>query len=292
MTGGRKIWHFYALLTIFLWASAYVYTKVALAAFSPGPLGFLRCAAALAALVVICFVKKAAPPPLSLKTTGLFILSGAAGFSVYLYLFNNGAGLLTASASCLIISTAPVITALGGFIIYREKFPPLAWAAMAVEFGGIMVMTMKGGPLTLNSGLAWMLGAALAISAYNLIQRAASRSHSALMATTAAFLTGTAMLSFYSRQAVRELAQASAGQIAVVIFLGLGPSAAAYLAWTKALALSDKPGAVANYMFLTPFVATVLGYLIINEKPDTATLTGGAIILSGLGLFNFAARQK
>lgn len=39
-------------------------------------------------------------------------------------------------------------------------------------------------------------------------------------------------------------------------------------------------------MFVTPFLTTILGFIMINEKPDKSTLLGGVIILSGLFIFN------
>ena len=39
-------------------------------------------------------------------------------------------------------------------------------------------------------------------------------------------------------------------------------------------------------MFVTPFLTTILGFIMINEIPDKATILGGIIILSGLFIFN------
>ena len=36
----------------------------------------------------------------------------------------------------------------------------------------------------------------------------------------------------------------------------------------------------------TPFLTTILGFIIIGEIPDKATILGGIIILTGLFLFN------
>ena len=43
----------YAFATVVLWSTAYVYTKVALVFFTPGPLGLVRCAVASLAFLVI-----------------------------------------------------------------------------------------------------------------------------------------------------------------------------------------------------------------------------------------------
>ena len=39
-------------------------------------------------------------------------------------------------------------------------------------------------------------------------------------------------------------------------------------------------------MFVTPFLTTILGFVMMGEVPDKATILGGIIILFGLFLFN------
>lgn len=118
-------WHYYALGTIGLWASAYVFTKVALNSFSPVPLGLLRCAVASAALLTILAFKKELWPPL--RAWPEFILSGAVGFALYLILFNRGAGFLSATTSCIVISISPILTAFMGAALFKERLPAPAW---------------------------------------------------------------------------------------------------------------------------------------------------------------------
>ena len=76
----------YAFLTVTLWSSAFVFTKVALLAFTSPALGFLRC---LVASVVLCglLAVKRVPLPRLRDVPGL-LLSGALGFAIYLLVFN------------------------------------------------------------------------------------------------------------------------------------------------------------------------------------------------------------
>ena len=88
--------HCYALCAVVLWSSAYVFTKVALASFTPATLGFLRCA--VAALALLCLAARRAKP--AARDWPIFLLSGILGFSLYLWLFNTGQAGLTAATSC------------------------------------------------------------------------------------------------------------------------------------------------------------------------------------------------
>ena len=72
-----------------------------------------------------------------------------------------------------------------------------------------------------------------------------------------------------------------------MLVLGIGSSAIAYVSWAKAFSKAKKTSQVSNYMFVTPFLTSILGFLLAGEVPDQATLIGGAIILLGVLLFNF-----
>ena len=74
-----------------------------------------------------------------------------------------------------------------------------------------------------------------------------------------------------------------------VIFLGVFPSALAYLLWAKALSFAATTSDVTKFMFLTPLLSFVLGYVVISELPGVETWIGGALILSGLALFHIQA---
>ncbi|MDL2226223.1 DMT family transporter [Deltaproteobacteria bacterium OttesenSCG-928-M10] len=277
-------WHCLALGAVVLWAYSYVFTKVALEHFSPIPLGLLRNAIAMAALSAVLWLRGKRFPPL--RDWPRFILSGAMGFSLYLILFNSGAGLLTATTSCVIISTTPILTALWGSRVFGEKMAPAAWLAMALEFGGILILTLWNGVFAVNHGVLLVLGAAVTMSVYNITQKAYAKDYSPLETTTFSFCTATVMLLFWLPETAREMAAAPPAQVMVAVSLGLGPSAAAYFLWSKALARAGRAGVAANYMFLTPLFALALGYLVISELPDAGTVIGGLVIMAGLVLFN------
>ena len=59
-----------------------------------------------------------------------------------------------------------------------------------------------------------------------------------------------------------------------LIFLGIFASAIAYVTWTIALSKAKKTLEVSNYMFVTPFFATMLGFLLNHEVPTLSTAIG------------------
>lgn len=279
----------YAILTISLWSSAYVFTKVALQYYSFSSLALLRCAVASICLGVILVVqKKPFPGAASLSH---FFLSGATGFALYILVFNIGSDALNPTTSCIIISTSPIITALLALICFREKLERLKWIAIGVAFCGILVMTLWDGDLFISKGIFWMLAAAILISIYNILQRSLSKSIEPLTITAYSFFAGTILLAPFLPEAVAEIHNASAYQIWLVVFLGAFPSAIAYLFWAKALSLTPSTSNVSNYMFLTPFLALLLDYIVTSNLPGIATFIGGGIIMASLIVFLWASRK-
>ncbi len=281
--GSNAACHGYALLTVILWSSAYVFTKVALHHFTSPALGFLRCA--VASLVLLVFVVAQRLPLPRLAHIPVFIFSGAMGFGLYMLVFNKGSETLSATTSCVLIATSPIISALLARFLFKERIGGMGWVAIALSFCGILLMTLWDGTLTMSWGMVWMLSAALCIGAYNVVQRWLSAYYSALQITAYSFFFGTLLLVWYVPQALAEFAASPVNYRLLIVFLGVFPSAIAYLLWTRALASTTKISTVTNYMFLTPFLALVLEYTIIAQVPGTGTFLGGGVILASLALF-------
>ncbi|MDR2934786.1 MAG: DMT family transporter [Candidatus Adiutrix sp.] len=281
--------HCYALATVLLWSSAYVFTKVAMEHFSFASLGFLRCAVASVVLAAALAVKKTPRPPAA--ELPWFILSGAAGFALYLLAFNRGSVWLNPTTSCLVISTAPLITALLARFGLGEGLTAAGWGALLSAFGGVAIMMLGEGAVTFSRGIFWMLLAALLISVYNLVQRKLAAGRDSLTITAYSFFSAAILLAWGAPRALEEGLEASPGHLAVAVYLGVFPSALAYLLWVKALALAPRTSAVTSYMYLTPLLALLLEYLILAETPGLGTWLGGVVILGSLVLFNRKGRR-
>lgn len=281
----KDSFHPYAMVTILFWSLAYVLTRLTLQYFSAFSLGFLRYLVASGALAVIAVTTKMQLP--CRKDIPWFLTAGAIGFFFYMIAFNQGQATVTAATGSVVIATVPVITALLARFVYREKLMKFQWMAIVVEFVGVVVLTLMNGTFSVNPGLLWLFLAALALSIYNLLQRKLTRQYTALQASTYSILFGTCLLAIFAPAAAKEIAQAPGIQYFYLAVLGIGSSAIAYVCWAKAFSKARKTSQVSNYMFITPFLTSILGFLLAGEVPDTATLIGGSIILLGVLLFNF-----
>ena len=284
----KNSFHIYAMITILFWSLAYVLTRLSLQYFTPFSLGFLRYFIASCTLIIVAVISKIKLP--HKKDLPWFMLAGALGFFFYMIAFNQGQKTVTASTGSIVISTVPVLTALIARVVYKEKLSHLQWLAIAIEFAGVTVLTLMNDVLSINIGLLWLFLAALALSLYNLLQRKLTKTYSALQTSAFSIFFGTILLAIFLRVSVSEALNAPAIQWFYLAILGIFSSAIAYAAWSRAFAKAEQTSQVSNYMFITPFLTSVLGFIIADEVPEPSAIVGGGIILSGVFLFNFGGK--
>ena len=215
-----------------------------------------------------------------------FIFAGFTGFFLYMVTFNTGTQYVNAATSSFVIATVPLITSILASFVYSEKLSVKQWIAIAIECIGIGILTLYGRDFTINAGILWLIAAALAMSIFNIIQRKLTRTYKALHATTYSILFGTLLLSIYSPRAIIEIQNAPIHQILIVLVMGIFSSAIAFISWSKAMEIADNTASVSNYMFFTPFITTILAFLVAGEKPEVSSLIGGVIIILGAFLFS------
>ncbi|WP_058913872.1 DMT family transporter [Entomohabitans teleogrylli] len=283
MNRDRLFSQLYAFVTVAMWSGAYVVTKISLQHFTAGPLGLLRCGLAAICLMTLLIWRRQLT--VSLRDIPVFVLSGACGFALYFLAFNTGSLSVNPTTGSVIIALCPVFTSLLAQRVFREKLTVRKWLATAVAFSGVLVMLLWEGSLQMSRGVIWMLGAAVLLSIYNLLQRGLASRFSPLQITAWSFLFGTLLLSGSLPEALLGIRDAPPLHLLLVVFLGVFPGALAYVTWSRALAIAEQTSQVTNWMFVTPFMALLLEYGVTGQFPGVATFVGGGIIISALVCF-------
>ena len=98
------------------------------------------------------------------------------------------------------------------------------------------------------------------------------------------------MLAVFLPVSLQEFRVAPPIQLLYIVILGIFSSAIAYVTWAQALKKATRTSSVSNYMFITPFLTTLLGFVLTHEKPDGSTIAGSLVILTGVLIFNFGDR--
>lgn len=280
----------FAMTTVFIWSSAFPLTKVATEYIDPNNLGLLRCSIASVMLLIIgkmCRIRLPQKP----AHYGLFLVSGGLGFSLYMISFNTGMVTLSSAIGSLVIATVPVLTAVGATVLYKEKINSIGWLCIGTAFAGVCVLLLWGEDVQVGPGIAWIWCAALVFCSYNLINRKLlSMGYTAIECVTWSMVAGAFWLLPFAGEAIGQAAAAPISAMAVVFYLGIMPSATAYLLWSKAFALVKRTSEVTNYQFTTPLISTVLGFIILGEVPGISTVVGGMIIIASIVVFGIKGR--
>ena len=279
----QKYWVF-STITVLLWGSSSVLIRMTFGSFSALTLTSTRTWIAAVTLLVICVIKKLPPP--RLRDIPIFLLAGAAGIVLQTIFFNLGFELVTAATGNVILASCPIFTAVIARFLFKERIRPLGWVFTGVSFVGILILVLWGGVLSINIGVLWVLISAICLAVYNLTQRQLTTTrYSAISSSAYSMIAAALLISPLLPSTIFDIAAAPPSALVVAFYLGAGGSAVAFLAWTKAFSLAKRTADVANFLYLPPFIATIIAFAVFRELPDWGTVLGGVVILFGLWMF-------
>ncbi|MFF3463440.1 DMT family transporter [Streptomyces sp. NPDC001984] len=272
-----------ALVTVVLWASAFVSIRSAGGAYSPGALALGRLLAGVVALGVIWGVRREGWPPRG-AWRGIAI-SGVLWFGFYMVTLNWGEQQVDAGTAALVVNVGPLLIALLGARLLGDPMPPRLLAGMAVSFAGAVTvgLSMSGGGGSSLLGVVLCLLAAVAYAAGVVAQKPALAQGSALQVTFFGCLIGAVACLPFTGQLVHEAAGAPVSATLNMVYLGIFPTAIAFTTWAYALArtTASRMGATT---YAVPALVVLMSWLALGEVPGPLTLAGGVLCLAGVAV--------
>ena len=284
--------YLFAVAAIIFFASSFPFSRFGLKHFSPEALGFLRCALASIALLIIGKFNKLRAP-FKLKHIGLFFLSGALGFALYLIFFNIGLRSITAATGSIIIATTPIMTASAASIIYGEKISKAGSISILTAFCGVLIILLWEGILSVDIGILWTMSAAVSFCGYNILSRKlAKMGYTSIEIVTYSVICAAIILSPFCIEGYKELISADLKYIGSLLYLGIFTSALGYFFFNKGIEIAEKTSDVTNFLFFNPLLASILSYLTLGETLNKGTAIGGTIIIVSIIVFALKGEQK
>jgi drug/metabolite transporter (DMT)-like permease len=270
-------------ITLLMWASAFVVIRSTGRHLSPGTLALTRLTVGSLALGVAMLVRRA-PMPARQAWAGS-ALSGILWFAAYTLALNAAERWVDAGTSSLLVNMGPLFIALLAGWLLHEGFPRPLLGGCVLAFSGAGVIALSAS----GHGTHELLGAGLCVLAAALYaagvvaQKPALRYAPALPVTWLACTVGAVALLGFAPQAVHELAHASAATLAGAVYLGLGPTATAFLLWAYVLAQSDA-GRLGATTYLVPPLVVLMSWIALDQTPPLLALPGGLLCLAGVAV--------
>lgn len=277
--------HLSALITILIWGTTFISTKVLLSDFQPVEILFFRFIIGLLALFLI-YPRRLQGTTLRQEFT--FAAAGLCGICLYYLLENIALTYTMASNVGVIISVAPFFTAILShlFLKKEEKMGAGFFIGFAVAMVGIVLISTNGASLKLNPfGDVLALLAAFIWACYSILSRRISEyAYNTILTTRRIFCYGIlfmipAMFLFDFKPGLQRFADPV--HLLNLLFLGLGASALCFVTWNSAVKLL---GAIKTsvYIYLVPVITVAASFLILHEPLTWATCAGTILTLGGL----------
>ena len=287
MENKNYIGHFTAALTILIWGTTFISTKVLLEDFQPVEILVFR--------FILGFVILLLLSPRRLKTKGpgeelLFVGAGLSGICLYYLLENIALTYTLASNVGVIISVAPFFTAILAHLFMREeeKLRIPFFIGLFLAMAGIILISFNGAELKLNpAGDLLALLAALVWAVYSILSRKiSSLGYPVVLTTRRTFFYGLLFMipaSFLLDFRLNGAPLLKPVNLLNILYLGAGASALCFVTWNFSV---KKLGAVKTsiYIYLVPVITVVTSVLILHEQMGLMSALGVLLTLAGLGL--------
>jgi drug/metabolite transporter (DMT)-like permease len=279
-----------AALTMLLWASGFVAIRAAASHFSPGALALGRLLIASAVLGLILLIRREGWP-VRAAWPGI-IGSGVLWFGIYMVALNWAEESVDAGTAAMLLGMGPILVALLSNRLLREKITRFLQIGLAVSFAGSILVGISVSDSGRNSvfGMFLCLVAAVSFAVATVCQKPALRHGSILQVVTFSCIVGSVACLPFAGQLVSQISDAPTHATLNVLYLGLFPTALAFIAWGYALARVGA-GRLGVTTYVVPALVVVISWVALSEVPGWLTFGGGALCLIGVAISGMRERS-
>jgi drug/metabolite transporter (DMT)-like permease len=289
-----KILYFRLVLVTLFWGGTFIAGRIAGETFDPYVTAFGRFLVASVLLLLILWQREGKLARLS-RQQFLWIVAGSlTGIVAYNLLFLRGLQLIEANRASLIIALNPVVIMSAAAILGIERMTRGRFAGILIALLGVSIVLTQGNLAAIGStigpGELMLAGCVLSWSAYTLIGRKLLEDLSPLAVTTYACVFGCIGLGVLASSRLATIFETGPMALLPTFYLGIFGTVLGFV-WYYDGVKEIGPTRSGIFINLVPGWAVLLSAVVLGEKIGAATLFGGAVIVAGVMLTNYA-RQK
>ncbi|HEY7225407.1 MAG TPA: DMT family transporter [Micromonosporaceae bacterium] len=277
-------------VTMLLWASAFIAIRAVGEHYSPGAMALGRLAVGSVVLSLVAAIRRPRIP--RGRTLGLLVAYGVAWFALYTVSLNAAERHLDAGTAALLVNLGPILIAVLAGVYLHEGFPRGLVTGIVIAFAGVLTITFAT-----STGERDLTGVLLAVASAGLyavgvlLQKRALAGTQPLPATWLGCLAGALACLPFAPALVSQAAQAPVSATLGIVYMGVFPTATAFLTWTYALSHTNA-GRLATSSYVVPALAVLLSWLLLGEVPAPLAFVGGALCLVGVAVSRLPARTR
>jgi len=283
------------ILSMIFWSFSFIWFKVANETFRPLTIVFIRLVIAI--IILNVFISLTGNHiKIRKEDRKLFLL--LALFEPFLYFLGESFGLtyVSATTGSVIISTIPVIAALGAWLLYREKLRIINYMGIIISFIGILVFIFnKDGSLSFDvRGIILLLFAVFSAVGYNLTLNRLVVSYDPVYIVNIQNMIGALLfLPLFLIFELRHLADTTITfrSLIPVAELSLFASCGAFILF----AYSVRQMGISRANVFTnciPIFTAFFSFIVLGDEMTMQNIAGMIIVIAGLFMSQINGRPK
>ncbi|WGE38579.1 DMT family transporter [Bacillus stercoris] len=267
-------------LMICLWASAFPGIRAGLEGYTPEHLALFRLLIGSMALLLFAVLTRMRLP--DLKDIPAIFLLGFLGFALYHILLNISEKTVSAGVASLLVTTAPIFSAMLSRLFFREHFGFAKWIGSMISLLGVSLIAFGSGDYTYSmKGILFILLAAFSESIYFVFQPRYIKKYGFIRFVTFSIWGGTIPMLMFLPGLGGEMINASTNATLSIVYLGLLPTVVPYFALAYVTSLVGASEATLS-LYVTPALTLIISWIWIGEIPTLISLLGGVVTVGGV----------
>lgn len=286
--------YFWLTFCVVMWGSNFIFGKILVMDFSPSMLTMLRLVIIVLFLVGLSFFYRFKQLPIRKIDWFMLVLLGVVGVFINQWSFFMGLRTADPTMAALILATTPILTGFLAAVFLKEKITIRMVIGSVVAIVGIFYVVTNGSlsQIQVDNGLIWIVLTMVTFALMIIMTRHLGQRIEPFSITLYSNIVGCIIalpFAFLVDKPVR--AEGGVSGWALLIVTAIVVHGIATLIWNNHIRNVDasKASILSN---LEPFVAMVVGLILLSKPITGIELLGSVFIVGGVVLSTYQPRMR